>query len=886
MSSPSPSSAGPFFFAWVDQDQTVFDGSMLRMDEDILDFTIQHDEGQFAVMTLTIRNPRIGLLNAGRKLWGWFAYEDQTAHVWPLFFGALIGIPTDMFQEQVQIRFNARPDDFIAAKQTQAEKLKIRPYYDPVFLDELHRDDADAILEGWSKLYHIDRISHEVTVTDILEGEDGIVVFDGNQGLYESVKCELGECPLSVVQVQAAVQWTQRSTGTLPNPILVNIESYTGGSFKSDWPKPGSELGGGWKAEASYVKDVLGTDHAKSVSSSTNFQNKQKDDIDCQIESASSSATWCMIPGIVVDSHVGFQTGICDPLGFADLGDDTPMGVNIPATINGNGSKALLWCLNCTMSLRYDARREFTEQVTINVQANVQNTVVSPTVDQNTEVLKITGSNVGLPLLSVNAWSDYAGQHVDVGEIIVPNDRSKVGGTAFQVCIHAGTAGLVEPTFSDIPGTVTNDNDVQWASLGDSVPSTQQAWTDSTPIPTGEMVLFEPKVFSDASGAFEKTGESCFLIAIHGGSTNETWVKFSYLPEATSSDDTLPLPVNSAFIADPGNIAAVSFGPILLGTPSPYVTTAPGRGTIISDGTVTWLSLGTTPRFLGIPIGGSTESVIARSYFTKDRGRWSIEHLICKARARLRLRARCIKAQWDAPFDECLTLSLRKSATITDSRIPGGTATGKITSYSLHGQRGGRLTGHVEIGVAVGMNGHVSDVTGDGVYAATGYMQPGYQVMAGAVTAITDNGNGPEISYTKPVFRPFDDGLNFPLWEMPGTITMTNTKDDQETAVKDALAKGQKWFLDGGPGGWVQRQTDRKGIQTSNLTTDFSVGEFLEGINPAEYALEAAPVACEILIHPVQGGSFNGSIVIETSTLEIPQGIDLSAGSTPNECAD
>lgn len=844
---------GPFYFAWVDQDDTTFDTARhLVVDEDIFEFNIKHEEGQFCTLDLTVKNPRVGLLSAGRKLWAWLSYRKMDGvTIVPLFFGVLTGVPTDMFAELVQLKFNARPHDYIFEKQKVAETLKIRPFYDPVFLDDTHRDDPDAILEGWSALYHIDRLTHEVTISDILEGEDGTITFDQTQGIYESVKMELGEAPLSVVQVQAGVQWTQRCIGFLDGP-RVNISSYTGGSFKGDWPKPGTELGGGWKCEASYVVDVLGTEHAKSSSNSSSFQNNDPDSGDCSTESMSVSITGCNVPGIGIDGHVEGQTGICDPDGF---NADGSQGVNIPAKINSNGTLALAWALNCAMNLRYDAKREFTEEVTINVQANVQDTVVSPLVDQNTEVLKLNGANVGLPLLNVNAWTVYAGSHVDIGTIIMPNDRSQVGGNSYQVCIGEGTAGVVEPEFSDTPGDLTIDGTVTWASLGESVPSTQPSWTDSTPIPTGEIVLYEPKVWSDFSQAFETTGQSCFLIAKHGGTTKNQWVDFTYLPGLTSNDDSLPLPVVTAYIPGPGQT-------------SPYSAPIFAAGTLIVDGSVTWMSLGTAPPFLGIPIGGTTENVTARSYFTKDRGHWSVEYLICKARARLRLRSRCVKVSWEAPFEDCLGLSLRKNATILDGRIPGGAATGKIMSYELHATKDGVLKGGLVIGCSVGFGNSVPEITGTPEYtSATGYMQPGYQLYDGGQHTIADD----EIGYTPPAFQAFDDGLSFPLQFFPGTVTVFTP--DQVAAVQAALASQGSSFV-GASSVPVGGSSSGGG---ANLLGGGSPSAFMQDINPREYALEANPVGCEIIIRPVTNGPFNGSIVVECSTLEIPQGINLSA---------
>src|ERR1019366_683831 len=102
-----------FYFAWVDSDQTTFDPStMLRMDEDIFSFERKHDEGQVCTLSIVIKNPRIGLLNAGRKLWAWFAYRKANGTVVPLFFGVLVGVPSDMFAELITLKFNARPHDY------------------------------------------------------------------------------------------------------------------------------------------------------------------------------------------------------------------------------------------------------------------------------------------------------------------------------------------------------------------------------------------------------------------------------------------------------------------------------------------------------------------------------------------------------------------------------------------------------------------------------------------------------------------------------------------------------------------------------------------------------------------------------------------------------
>ncbi len=879
--------SGSFYFAWVNPWETTFDaGTMLRFDEDIFSFELKHDEGQVATLSCVIKNPRIGLLNASRKLWAWLAYRKRDSTIKPLFFGTIVSVPGDMFAELITIKFNARPHDYIERKQAVAEALKIRPYYDPVFLDEAHRDDPDAILEGWSKLYHVDRTSHTVTVSDILEGEDGTVTFDAGMGFRDSVKMELGECPLDMIQVQADVKWTQRTIGHIIGPSVF-VQSYTGASFKNDWPKPGADLGGGWKVEQSYVNDVLDTEHAINMSLSSTATNQDPDVEDCSWATTSVSVSFCLNPGISVDRLVESTPGICDPLGDSGLPgtaffNPDAVPVNRPSTTNITGTIALQWILNCRWNLRYEPKRDFTETVVMNVSANLQKTVTSPTVNQSTELIKLSGADVGLPLVNTDAWSDFAGQFVGVGVIISPNDPTTPGGRSYQISVTAGTAGTVEPVFSDIPGTVTNDgpNTLQWSSLGEAPPTVDTQWSDSTPVPLGEIVVYEPKQFSNDSGQFEATGDSCFLMAMNNGTTNSSWVDFQYIPTLTSNDQIpavvflgvpplpqqvgggLQLPVITSYIPGPGQF-------------NPYAANIIPNGVQVSDGSVQWLSLGRTPAFLGIPIGGSMTNVTSRSYFAQDRGHWSVEHLICKARARLRLRARAVKVQWDSDFEDCLDLSLRKNATLEDPHIPGGVCTGKITSYTLKADNG-LLKGHVEIGCPVGFAGSVSDITGTPEYASPGYAQIGYQQYDGGQFALPEE----DIAYTPPVFKAFDDGLVFPLQGFPGRVIMTQPPGGQAPSVTQALA----WSMTSS----LTQQQVFYGITAIAFNkfggdgSSASAGQLMEATAAelAEYALEAAPKACEIMIHPVVSGPFNGAYAVQTTTLEIPQGINLAAASS------
>src|ERR1035437_2946794 len=149
----------PFTFYWAEETETTFNATTMNvLDEEILSFDIKHDEGQIPTLDIIIKNPRIGLLAPGRKVWAWLAWYNGTTLV-PLFFGVLVSMPTSTFQEKVTLQFIARSPRFVANEQHLAETMKGQPYYDPVFLEPGKRDDPDTILEGWSALWHIDRMS-------------------------------------------------------------------------------------------------------------------------------------------------------------------------------------------------------------------------------------------------------------------------------------------------------------------------------------------------------------------------------------------------------------------------------------------------------------------------------------------------------------------------------------------------------------------------------------------------------------------------------------------------------------------------------------------------------------------------------------------------------
>jgi hypothetical protein len=249
--------AGPFYFAWVSPSETTFDAAVHnREDEDVFGFTVEHSEGDFAGLEIEIRNPRVGLLAPARKVHAFLSYDTGT-EIKPLFRGRLVGIPDDINQEIVRLQFTARPDDYAAQKAALANTLRVLPYCDPVFISKDKWDDPDAVLEARSELWHIDRVTGELTTSDLLVGEDGNEDFFDSDVPYDSVSVHLNQTPLRTVTMDAEVGWSQRDSGTLPIYYNSSFTSFLADSVAEEWPKAGANLGGGWAVTLGYASSNI-----------------------------------------------------------------------------------------------------------------------------------------------------------------------------------------------------------------------------------------------------------------------------------------------------------------------------------------------------------------------------------------------------------------------------------------------------------------------------------------------------------------------------------------------------------------------------------------------------------------------------------------------------
>lgn len=348
---------GPYYFAWVDPDEEFDPEVHNRFDEPILSISVDHQEGSLPALTISLKNPRVGLLNPDRKFWALLSVDvgDGPQLV---FRGRLVGIPSDLHKEGVAIEFTARANDYTDQKQALATSLMEPPWWDELWIST---EDVtpDTVLEARSALYHVDRTTLEVTISDILDGEDGVITVEN--ALYNSVSVSYGDSPLKRIDVTAQVSWNQvatgeidlsrhlwtafRSSGSLFNFPLVG--SLTSDGLLSDWPKPGDDLDGGWSMSPNSF--ALPAIWQRTWSFQSNWVDQTDSSKDVTINAREGPFQYIQI--IPVIYHQGWVTWT--------------------ATFSMAG-------ISQGFIVQYDADRERNEKVTFSVVADVQPILVDP----------------------------------------------------------------------------------------------------------------------------------------------------------------------------------------------------------------------------------------------------------------------------------------------------------------------------------------------------------------------------------------------------------------------------------------------------------------------------------------------------------------------------
>jgi hypothetical protein len=417
--------AGLPYFAWVDASETAFGPEHLRWDEAVFSFKLAQEEGDPASLTVQVRRPRnvdgdpIGLLGPGRKIWAWFALDCGPALI--KFRGRLVGIPTSLFEDLVTLEFVAKPINVMAQKEALADTLRVLPFYDEAVIDPKRRKDPDVVLEGYTKIWHYDRETHVLTVSDEITGEDGLLSFDGasedGKVLWDGLGLNLATGPLARVDVTAEFTWTQQARGTvdLTNYLISHWPGQTQGQIPSlnagDWPKHGTGLGDGWEVAESTAKDL----HDFSTGTQTRSGKITLEDTDDSTSTIQwmTSVTACNAPVLPLGS--GITTGNYD-IHLDDGGGTASASNSFSASIAMFGVQEI----KATLVAGYSAERQCTERVSFSLFADVQSILTDP---EDGEALRIED------IRSVNLSGDESiGEEVTeiIPAIIDPRRRSYI----------------------------------------------------------------------------------------------------------------------------------------------------------------------------------------------------------------------------------------------------------------------------------------------------------------------------------------------------------------------------------------------------------------------------------------------------------------------------
>jgi hypothetical protein len=875
----------------VDKTETTFNSSHYRMDEYVFSARRILSEGEKPKLEVVIENPRVGLLALTRKQWCWFSWDNGTDVV-PLFFGRILGIPNDLQSETITVTFVAWPSDYKKQLQNVAEALKVPPFYDPIFIDVSKRDDPMTIFESQSKMVCVDPVTLAVSASDVLDAEDGNVDFTEDDHFYNSVHCSPGAVPKTAIYVDMLVSWTQTARGYVDLGDKT-ITTYTGDGIIGEWPQPLSNIADGLTVFSSLAYDVNNITNVVTSSFSGSWTNTATEHEDG--DALSSSWSWT-VPQIhsenTIDATMTFRQviGVQDPLTVDEDGDLSP--TNIPPSVDETHAYVPWWVIKTSLVVEYQAARQHTERVIFTLFAGVQPTTLDPLVTEDSETLSLTGSDVGIPIVDQKNWTTISGTHVLVGTFIFPNDPLLPGNNTAQVAVVEGDAGTgVEPNFSDVPGDTTVDGTVTWASLGVATPTENAPdWTGNSHVPLGTMILprrpifttwdyltlasrlvFPPQGASVSEGTVIRSNSGAsYQVCTQSGTTNLTSEPaFSATWGTQTTDGTVTWTSLGSHIPSGTTYFIATTGGLTNYVSSSVHVVPPFNETLRSsttDGTVVWTAVATAE----IPVGGTPGNVTASDYFPRARGRQSLEHGICRARARLRYASRCVSTQFECAYSRGVELTLRKSVTLHDRRLPGGLITGKVTGTELVAD-GGSFTCAVTIGSAVGLADTISEAPGDPTYVTSGYVATGYQRYVDVVTLVPV---ASDVGYSPLVSVPDEDGIRFPLEKNMIVVSDDMRGADmeaQDAAVREGLksmAAGMQLAMRPQIGGLLGDELRQREIA-------------LDQANGVAEQLKRNPSWQEYVFKPINGnGAFNHVYHLKVTKLALPKMIDLQEEST------
>ena len=717
---------------------------------------------------------------------------------------------------------------------------------------------------------------------------------------YDSMRGPIkGKAPLQAITFECEVHWNQVTTGTI-NFGTRTFNTYCGNSVIGAWPRPGTTLESGWNVWASLAVDLLGTQTAIPLTIHYQWQNQEQTHTTGDTMSSNMSYTYpSTFTPVSIPGRSGEAGGLTYTLSYffqahvllAGAGYNT---INTPLIYEASYLNVLPYRINGSLWLRYDRSAKYTETATFTMPIDVQpfEVVINEFPNPEFELIQKTGIDVGVPLLNVLDWSSVQGQPVRAGTLIFPNDPSYPGGQSYQIYTAAGTASTTPPEFSDTEGQPTTDGGATAVSLGLSPTLSAVNWTPNLSCSAGLVLnpifldyLNYAALIAPGLTVFPNVGVAVGLNTIVQAPNGYF---FWCTLDGTTGAPVLPSwPASYGAVVVDGSVEWTCIGSTLPDGTDFYLCTNPGLSQLFlpafnnatagtsttADGAnIDWLYLGKVGDSFGIPVGGTTGDVTARTFFASTRGNQFVETMLCVARAKGLWRARNVNIDFDCTWDAAAEINLRMNAQLYDDRLPGGVAVGKIIAYELRINGDEMLwDGHVTMACTIGNGGTIADIDGTPTYA-TNYNPPGaYQYWANSTTALETA----DIGWTPPAANPQDDGLQFPLNQVQVTLVneIRNSMATELVAInayaaqQQAIANAGLFAAQNNP--IFQAQGNQQLMQLAKSAISF------------DNQINGKNVWWDLQLVPLTDLQFSTDYNIVTTALLPPMTIDLSLPGTP-----
>jgi hypothetical protein len=280
-----------------------------------------------------------------------------------------------------------------------ADTLRELPWWDKIFIDRNSWTDDDLVLETRAANWHTDPVTHEVSITHMLIGEDGVEEFTADELLPEGTDIDVGT-QIHAVQRKAEMPWTQQGVGSvdLTEYIRSSWPNEDGGYYpaitsftmnEQSWPKPGASMKDGWvvaSATAIPVYDLTVKSHSVSakarvvweVSGQQTTVDVSKNDQYVGTRNATDPRGTQLPPGTITLPVITTQ----DETTVQRSGQsDEDFDGEITGGSHSDAHTSLylpLYHTNVTLTAGYEAQRPFTEIVTMTLVADLQPVITAP----------------------------------------------------------------------------------------------------------------------------------------------------------------------------------------------------------------------------------------------------------------------------------------------------------------------------------------------------------------------------------------------------------------------------------------------------------------------------------------------------------------------------